>query len=38
VEATVLAALQARHYRPALVEGRPVSVHHSFTIHIGRGR
>src|SRR5262249_7867225 len=34
-EAAVLAALQARHYRPAQVEGRPVSVHHNFTVHIG---
>ena len=33
-EATVLAALQARRYRPAEIEGRAVSVHHLFTIRI----
>jgi len=36
-EAAVLAAIQARHYRPAEVGGRPVSVHHLFTIRIRQG-
>ncbi|HSP18491.1 MAG TPA: TonB family protein [Myxococcaceae bacterium] len=37
-EAAVLAALQARHYRPAEVGGRAVPVHHLFTIRIHPGR
>ena len=37
-EAAVLAALQARHYRPAQVEGRAVSVRHLFTIRITQPR
>jgi TonB family protein len=37
-EAAVLAAIQARRYRPAEIEGRAVSVRHLFTIHIRRGR
>ena len=36
-EAAVLAAIQARHYRPAEVGGRAVSVHHLFTIRIRPG-
>jgi hypothetical protein len=34
----VLAALQARRYRPAEIEGRAVSVHHLFTIRIRAAR
>ncbi len=37
-EAAVLAALQARRYRPAQIEGRAVSVHHLFTVRIERAR
>lgn len=37
-EAAVVAALQARRYRPALVEGRPVAVHQNFTVHIRQAR
>jgi TonB family protein len=37
-EAAVLAALQARRYRPAEIEGRAVSVHHLFTIRIRAAR
>lgn len=37
-EAAVLAALQARRYRPAKVEGRPVPVRHLFTVRIERAR
>ncbi len=35
-EAAVLAAIQARRYRPAEIEGRAVSVRHLFTIRIRR--
>ena len=34
----VLAALQGRHYRPAEIGGRPVSVRHLFTIKVRQGR
>ena len=37
-DAAVLAALRARQYRPAQVEGRAVSVRHLFTIKIQRPR
>jgi len=37
-EAAVLAALRARQYRPAQVDGRPVSVRHLFTVNLGQGR
>ncbi len=37
-EAAVLAAIQARRYRAAEVEGRAVSVRHLFTIRIRQGR
>lgn len=37
-EAAVLAALRGRHYRPAEVAGRPVSVHHLFTIKVRQAR
>src|SRR5262249_7952047 len=37
-EAAVLAALQARRYRPAEVAGRPVSVRHLFSVRIARAR
>jgi len=37
-EAAVLAALQARHYQPAQVEGRSVAVHHNFVVRIGPAR
>ncbi|HTS80378.1 MAG TPA: TonB family protein [Myxococcaceae bacterium] len=37
-DAAVLAALRARQYRPAQVEGRAVSVRHLFTVHVVRGR
>jgi len=37
-EAAVLAALQARRYRPAQIEGRAVPVHHLFTVRIERAR
>jgi TonB family protein len=34
-EAAVLAALRARTYRPAQMDGRPVAVRHRFTIPLG---
>ena len=37
-EAAVLAALQARRYRPAEIDGRAVSVRHLFTIRIRPAR
>lgn len=37
-EAAVLAALQGSHYRPAEIGGRPVSVHHMFTIKVRKTR
>jgi TonB family protein len=37
-EAAVLAALQGRHYRPAQIQGRAVSVRHLFTIRINPPR
>lgn len=37
-DAAVLAALRARQYRPAHVEGRAVSVRHLFTIRIRQAR
>jgi len=37
-EAAVLAALRGRHYRPAEVDGRPVSVRHTFRIKLERAR
>ena len=37
-EAAVLAAIQARRYRPAEIEGRAVSVQHLFTIRIHQAR
>ena len=37
-EAAVLAALQGRQYRPAQIQGRPVSVRHLFTVRIKPGR
>ncbi|HEY1333292.1 MAG TPA: TonB family protein [Myxococcaceae bacterium] len=37
-DAAVLAALRARQYRPAQVEGRAVSVRHLFTIKIRQAR
>ncbi|HEY1417504.1 MAG TPA: TonB family protein [Myxococcaceae bacterium] len=37
-EAAVLAALQGRHYRPAQIQGRAVSVRHLFTIWINPPR
>jgi len=37
-EAAVLAAIQARRYRPAEIEGRAVSVRHLFTIRIRPAR
>jgi protein TonB len=37
-DAAVLAALRARQYRPAQVEGRAVSVRHLFTIKIKQAR
>lgn len=37
-EAAVLAALRGHHYRPAEIAGRPVSVHHLFTIKVRQTR
>jgi TonB family protein len=37
-EAAVLAALQARQYRPAEIGGRPVSVRHLFTVKVRQAR
>ena len=37
-DAAVLAALRARQYRPAQVEGRAVSVRHLFTIQVKQPR
>ena len=37
-EAAVLAALQARQYRPAEISGRPVSVRHLFTVKVRQTR
>lgn len=37
-DAAVLAALRARQYRPAQVEGRAVSVRHLFSIKIRQAR
>jgi TonB family protein len=37
-DAAVLAALRARQYRPAQVEGRAVSVRHLFTIKVQQTR
>lgn len=37
-DAAVLAALRARQYKPALVEGRAVSIRHLFTIKVKRAR
>lgn len=37
-EAAVLTALRGRHYRPAEVGGRPVSVHHLFTVKVRQTR
>jgi TonB family protein len=37
-DAAVLAALRARQYKPALVEGRAVSIRHLFTIKVKQAR
>jgi TonB family protein len=37
-EAAVLAALQARQYRPAEISGQPVSVRHLFTVKVRQTR
>jgi TonB family protein len=37
-DAAVLAALRARQYKPALVEGRAVSIRHLFTIQVKQAR
>ena len=37
-EAAVLAALKARTYRPAQLDGRPVAVHHVFQVPLGAAR
>jgi TonB family protein len=37
-DGAVLAALQGRHYRPAQIAGRAVSVRHNFTVKITQAR